>query len=142
VIADPQLNIQTAAAPTAVPGAATGLNVQARPAAPANPANNGGASNSNAPLRVSGEIQTARLIRRVTPTYPPVARAAKIQGTVRFAAVINKEGHIDGLKLVSGPAPLVGAASEAVKQWQYQPTLVNGRPVEVETQITVDFKLN
>ena len=81
------------------------------------------------------------LIRRVQPTYPPLARSARIQGPVILEAVISKAGTIDNLRVVSGHPMLVGAAIEAVSQWRYRPYILNGEAVEVETQITVNFVL-
>jgi protein TonB len=88
-----------------------------------------------------GSLQAANLIKRVTPVYPPMAAAMHIQGTVRFAATIGKDGTVRNLQLISGNAALVKSATDAVKQWIYRPTLLNGDPVEVLTQITVDFAL-
>ncbi len=82
------------------------------------------------------------MIKRVVPLYPVLARASGIQGIVRFTALIGKDGTIQNLKLVSGPAPLVDAASDAVKRWLYRPTQLNGQPVEVITQINVNFTIN
>jgi protein TonB len=93
-------------------------------------------------IRVGGNVQAANLIRKITPTYPPLAKQARIQGTVRFTAVIGKDGTIQNLQLVTGHPLLVAAAQEAVKQWQYKPTLLNGEPVEVVTQIDVNFTLS
>jgi len=93
-------------------------------------------------IRVGGNIQAANLIRRVTPVYPPVAKAARIQGIVRFTATIAKNGTIQNLQVISGQPVLVPAAAEAVKQWVYRPVLLNGEPVEVITQIEVNFDLN
>ena len=87
-------------------------------------------------------MQAANLVRKVTPVYPPLAKQARIQGTVRFTAVIGKDGTIQNLQLVSGHPLLVAAAQEAVKQWVYKPTLLNGEPVEVVTQIDVNFTLS
>ncbi|MGD0199407.1 MAG: energy transducer TonB [Bryobacteraceae bacterium] len=92
-------------------------------------------------IRVGGNVQQARLIRRVDPVYPPLARQARIQGVVRFTAVIGADGTVRNLQLVSGHPLLVPAAQEAVRTWQYQPTLLNGEPVEVVTQIDVQFLL-
>jgi periplasmic protein TonB len=86
-------------------------------------------------------ILQGSLIRRVEPTYPPLARQARIQGTVVLAAVISKAGTIDNLKLVSGHPMLAGAAIDAVSQWRYRPYILNGDVIEVETQITVNFVL-
>jgi protein TonB len=93
-------------------------------------------------IRVGGNVQSARLVRQPKPQYPPLARQARIQGTVRFNAIIGKDGNIANLTLVSGHPLLVPAATAAVKQWQYKPTLLNGEPVEVVTVIDVNFTLS
>ena len=80
-------------------------------------------------------IRTARLIKRVTPVYPADAKAAHIEGTVRFTALLGKDGTVKDLQLISGHPMLVQAATDAVKQWVYQPTLLNGEVVEVRTEI-------
>jgi len=77
----------------------------------------------------------------VQPNYPPLARQARIQGTVELRAIISKMGTIENLNVVSGHALLVTSAVEAVKQWRYRPYLLNGEPIEVETEITVNFIL-
>jgi TonB family protein len=92
-------------------------------------------------IRVGGKIQEVNLIRKVDPVYPPLARQADIQGTVRFTAIIGREGRIQNLQLVSGHPLLVESARQAVTQWEYRPTLLNGSPVEVVTQIDVNFTL-
>jgi periplasmic protein TonB len=81
------------------------------------------------------------LIRRVQPVYPPLARSARIQGPVVLTALISKAGTIEDLHAISGPPMLVRAAVEAVSQWRYRPYILNSEPVEVETQITVNFLL-
>ncbi len=78
---------------------------------------------------------------RIEPTYPPVARAAHIQGVVVLTAIIDKEGNIQNLQVMSGHPMLVPAAIEAVKQWRYKPFLLNGQPLKVETAVTVTFAL-
>jgi protein TonB len=78
----------------------------------------------------------------VEPPYPAIARAARIQGDVVLKAIIDREGNIQDLQLVSGHPMLVPAAVDAVKQWHYRPYLLNGQPVEVETAITVIFTLS
>ena len=93
-------------------------------------------------IRVGGNVQQAKLVRQPRPVYPPLARQARIQGTVRLTAVIAKDGTIQELQVVNGHPLLVPAALEAVKQWVYQPTLLNGEPVEVITQIDVNFTLS
>jgi protein TonB len=87
-------------------------------------------------------VQAAKLIRQPKPQYPPLAKQARIQGTVRFNAVIGKDGTIQNLTLVSGHPLLVPSAQEAVRQWVYQPTLLNNEPVEVVTTIDVNFTLS
>jgi protein TonB len=93
-----------------------------------------------APLRLS-HMSEGDLIRKVQPTYPPLARAARIQGTVMLQAVISKQGGIENLRVLAGHPMLVPAAIEAVRQWRYRPYVLNNEPVEVETQITVNFSL-
>ena len=93
-------------------------------------------------IRVGGNVQAAKLVRQPKPAYPPLAKQARIQGLVRFNAVIGKDGSIQNLTLVSGHPLLVPSATEAVRQWVYQPTLLNNEPVEVVTQIDVNFTLS
>jgi TonB family protein len=93
-------------------------------------------------IRVGGNIQALKLIAQPAPVYPDMARQARIQGVVRYNAVIGRDGRIVNLTLVSGHPLLVPAATDAVRQWLYQPTLLNGEPVEVVTQIDVNFTLS
>jgi protein TonB len=79
------------------------------------------------------------LLTQVKPVYPPLAKQARIQGVVLLEAVISKDGAIDNLRVISGHPLLTQAAIDAVKQWRYKPTLLNGEPVEVVTTITVNF---
>jgi protein TonB len=81
------------------------------------------------------------LIRKVQPIYPPLARSARISGSVVLAAVISRDGAMENLKLISGHPMLVPAALQAVSQWRYRPYILNGDAIEVETQITVNFIL-
>jgi periplasmic protein TonB len=92
-------------------------------------------------VRVSQGVSSGLLIRKVQPAYPPLARQARIQGTVVLHAVIGKDGSIQNLTLVSGHPMLAPAAIEAVKQWKYKPYLLNGEPVEVDTEVQVNFTL-
>jgi protein TonB len=92
-------------------------------------------------VRVSQGVSQGLLIHQVKPSYPPLARQARIQGTVVLQAVIGKDGNIQGLKVVSGHPMLAPAALEAVKQWKYKPYYLNGEPVEVDTTINVNFTL-
>jgi periplasmic protein TonB len=82
------------------------------------------------------------LIYRVQPIYPPLARQARIQGTVELRAIVSKAGTIENLVVVSGHPMLVKSAIEAVRQWRYRPYLLNGDPIEVETAVTVNFVLS
>ena len=92
-------------------------------------------------VRVSQGVTQGLLIHKVQPNYPPLARQARIQGSVVLQAVISKDGAIENLRLMSGHPMLAPAAIDAVKQWRYKPYILNGEPVEVETQITVNFTL-
>jgi protein TonB len=92
-------------------------------------------------IRVSQGVTQGLKIRDVRPTYPALARQARIQGTVLLQAVISKDGSIQGLRVLSGHPMLIPAAIDAVKQWKYKPYILNGEPVEVDTQVTVNFTL-
>jgi periplasmic protein TonB len=93
------------------------------------------------PLRVGGDVQMAKLVKKVIPEYPPLAKTARVSGVVRLLGVIAKDGTIQNLQVISGHPLLARAALEAVKQWVYQPTLLNGQPVEVIAPIDVNFTL-
>jgi len=93
-------------------------------------------------IRVGGAVQSARLVHRVDPVYPAMARQMRIAGTVELAGVIGADGRIRELRVTSGHPFLVQAALEAVRQWVYRPTLLGGQPVEVITTITVVFRLS
>jgi protein TonB len=92
-------------------------------------------------VRVSQGVSEGLLVHQVRPVYPQLARAARIQGQVVLQANIGKDGSIQNLRLVSGHPMLAPAAIDAVKQWKYKPYFLNGEPVEVDTQITVNFTL-
>jgi len=92
-------------------------------------------------IRIGGNVQRPRLISQTQPIYPTLARAARIQGTVVLDAIIRKDGSVGELRVISGHPLLVRAAEDAVQRWRYQPTLLNGEPVEVETTVTVTFEL-
>lgn len=94
------------------------------------------------PLHVSSGVIDGMIISRPEPVYPPIAKAARIQGAVILHALISKKGTIENLSVVSGNAMLVNAARDAVSRWRYKPYLLNGVPTEVETSITVNFELN
>ncbi len=93
------------------------------------------------PLPVS-EMQLGALIRKVLPEYPAIAKQIHLQGAVVLLATIGKTGRVEHVEPVSGPAMLVTPAMRAVEQWQYRPYILNHEPVEVQTQITVNFVLN
>lgn len=98
----------------------------------------------SAPLRVTvgGGVRPPKLIREVRPAYPPLARQARIQGAVKLNAVLGREGTVQSLRLVSGHPLLAPAALDAVRQWLYEPTLLNGQPVEVILVVDVNFRLS
>ncbi len=93
------------------------------------------------PLRVSQGVQMAKLVRRITPEYPPLAKTARVSGVVHLIGIIAKDGTMHNLQLISGHPLLARAAMEAVKQWVYRPTLLNGEAVEVIAPIDVNFTL-
>ena len=92
-------------------------------------------------IREGGIIEAAKIIAQPQPTYPVLAVQASIQGNVVLHAIIGKDGRVSELEIISGDPRLVKAALDAVRQWRYQPTLLNGEPVEVDTTITVSFVL-
>jgi protein TonB len=92
-------------------------------------------------IRVGGNVQAAKMLRQIQPVYPQIAKTAHVQGTVMLHAVIAKDGSVQELTYVSGPPLLMKSAMDAVRQWRYQPTLLNGEPVEVDTTISVIFTL-
>ncbi|MGA2882385.1 MAG: TonB family protein [Bryobacteraceae bacterium] len=94
-----------------------------------------------APVPMGGDVQMAKLVRKVIPEYPPIARSARISGVVRLIGTIGKDGTIQNLQVVSGHPMLTRAALEAVRQWIYKPTLLNGNAVEVIAPIEVTFTL-
>ena len=91
---------------------------------------------------VGGEVEAAKLISGPAPEYPTLARMARTEGTVRLAAIISRDGTIRDLRVLGGHPLLINSAVEAVERWRYQPTLLDGKPVEVETEIEVRFKLS
>jgi protein TonB len=114
-----------------IPGGASPAHLTAPPPPP--PA---------APVRVGGEIQSPRKIHDAMPAYPPVARMAKIGGIVIVDATIAKDGSVKDAKILRGQPLLNQAALEAVSQWRYTPTLLNGQPVEVLMTVTVTFEIH
>jgi protein TonB len=94
------------------------------------------------PQKVGGDVQAAKLVTKVIPVYPPMARQVRVSGNVELIGVIAKDGSIQQLQVVSGHPLLVKAALEAVRQWIYRPTLLNGEAVEVIAPISVYFTLS
>jgi TonB family protein len=93
-------------------------------------------------LRQGGALTAANLISRVQPVYPAEARRQRVSGNVRLHAVIGRDGSIESLEVVSGDQLLLGAALDAVRQWRYRPTTLQGEPVEIDTTIDVIFGLS
>lgn len=91
------------------------------------------------PQRVGGNVIQASRISAVAPVYPREAKQKRIQGVVRLEVIIDKEGRVSQLTVVSGPAELTQSATDAVRQWVYKPTLLNGEPVEVQTTVDVNY---
>jgi len=110
-----------------------------------NPDASGGSSDSDPPatrIRQGGSVQAAKLVNRVQPQYPPIAREEHLQGTVRLHAIIDKGGFVSHLVVLQGYCSLAKSSVEAVSKWRYTPTLFTGQPVEVDTTIEVTFTLN
>jgi periplasmic protein TonB len=120
---------------SALPTTVAIISVQPPPAAPVTKA-------PDKPHQVGGDVQAAKLIRKIIPQYPPLAKQARVSGTVQLTGVIAKDGTIEQLQVVSGNPLLVPAALAAVKQWLYRPTFLNGQPVEVIAPIDVIFTLS
>lgn len=94
-----------------------------------------------APLRISGIVMQTKLVKTSPLTYPEQARKKNIQGTVSLDVLINPNGSVKSVKVTDGPKELTKAAVNSVKHWRYQPVLLHGKPVEVETTVDVGFKL-
>ncbi len=92
-------------------------------------------------VSISQGVSRGLLIHQVSPVYPKAALAMRIDGTVELTTTISKSGDITHVKIVSGDPQLAKAAADAVKQWKYKPYLLNGEPVDIQTVVTVNFKL-
>lgn len=92
-------------------------------------------------INISQGVSQGLLIKKVQPSYPRNALTLRIEGAVELMATISKSGDITHIKILSGDAQLTKAATDAVKQWKYKPYLLNGEPVEIQTQVTINFKL-
>jgi bla regulator protein blaR1 len=106
-------------------------------AAPPTPA----MQNASQPIRVSSVAMQARLVHSSQLKYPEAARKKNIQGTVTLDVVVGADGKVKSVKVADGPKQLTKAAANAVKEWQYQPMMLNGKPIEVETTVALTFKL-
>lgn len=93
-------------------------------------------------IRIGGDVQSAMIISKQPPVYPEMAKAARVQGAVHLAVLIGKDGTVQEVHSLGGPALLIQSAMDAVKNWVYRPTLLNGEPVMVETNVDVNFTLN
>ena len=94
------------------------------------------------PVAVGEAVASSRVLLKVPPEYPSVARLARVQGAVQLGVTIGPDGKVQDVQLISGAAMLAQAAVDAVRQWVYQPLLLNGQPVAVQTTVTVNFVLN
>jgi protein TonB len=92
-------------------------------------------------VRVGGQIKAPSLVQRVNPEYPPVAQAAQVEGAVVLEATVNKSGRVESVRVVNGSPLLDAAAIAAVKQWRYEPLLLNGEPVQFILTVTVTFRM-
>lgn len=123
--------------PGGVPGGVLGGVLGGTGAVPGPPV----PKNANGVVRVGGDVRPPELIQRISPEYPAVARAGHVQGTVVIEAVIDATGNVVSEHAVSGPGLLIPAALSAVQQWKYEPTYLNGKPVELAMEVTVSFHL-
>jgi protein TonB len=104
-----------------------------------------GSSGAPAPvlqtLSISQGVSQGLILKKISPSYPTNALRMRIEGSVELLATISKKGDISAVKILSGDPNLARAAADAVKQWKYKPYLLDGSPVEIQTQVTVNFKL-
>ena len=138
----PSIAAKSAPAPDAPPPSMIGMATPGTVPLP-----NLGTSSDSGPkpvlqtLSISQGVSQGLLYKKVAPTYPPTALRMRVEGVVELQATISKEGNITKVKVISGDAQLAKAASDAVKQWKYKPYLLNGEPVEIQTGVTINFKL-
>ena len=125
-------------APSAI-GVATGTDTKALAAISSAPVNVPRPSNDV--VKISQGVSEGLVLKRVPPRYPPQAMQLHKEGAVQLQATVTKTGDISNIKVLSGDPMLARAAEDAVKQWKYKPYYLNGEPVDVQTQITVNFKL-
>jgi periplasmic protein TonB len=133
----PDVEVSSAPGEIAAPGF---LDLHfARPNAPVD---EGKKPSDNKPLKLSEGVVQAQLISRIEPRYPPLAVQIRLEGTVQLRAIIGRDGRIGSVEVIAGHPLLVQAALEAVRQWRYRPTMLDGEPVEVETTVSVIFELH
>lgn len=131
-----------------IEGLSPTIDLSNRVSTPPPPAPKASASTKPAPpaqptrIRIGGNVRPPRLVREVRPIYPPLARQARIQGVVKINAIVSRDGAVQSLEVVSGHPLLVSAALDAVRQWHYEPTQLNGEPVEVILVVDVNFRLS
>lgn len=139
--AAPTASLATQSGKSSETSAASVSKSQAPPAAvPAVPS--GASSSQDRGIPVGGNVQAAKLIRQVPPVYPPLAKQARVSGVVQLKVIIGKDGAVKEVTAISGHPFLRQAAIDAVRQWIYQPTLLNGEPTEVSTEVAVNFTLS
>jgi protein TonB len=124
-----------------IEGGVAGGIVSATPPPPPPPPPPPAPPKPQGPVRVGGKIKSPSLVNRVNPVYPPVAQAAQVEGAVVLEATVGKDGRVDAVRVVNGSPLLNAAATEAVKQWRYEPLLLNGEPVPFVLTVTVSFKM-
>jgi len=99
-------------------------------------------THSKGPVRVGGRVRQPKVIKQVTPRYPPLARDAHITGEVVIDAIIDEHGNVTEMKVLSGSPLFYAAALEALREWKYEPTYLNDEPVSVQLIVTIQFRLN
>jgi TonB family protein len=130
------------AAPGVLPQTRMSAEGMVPPPAPSPSTYSGTLESPTQRIKVAANVQSAMIVKKVPPVYPQMAKSAGVEGVVRIAALIGKDGTMQELHVLEGPAMLIQAAMDAVKQWMYKPTMLNGDPVSVETTIDVNFTLN
>jgi protein TonB len=94
-----------------------------------------------APLPVGGDVKQARLISSTPPLYPALAKAQHVEGAVHLDALVDEHGRVSSVKVINGPTLLHQAATDAIRQWKYQPATLDGKPVPMHLTVTLQFKL-
>jgi len=100
-----------------------------------------GNSGPKAPVPVGGEVHSAQLVSSLPPVYPQIAKTQRLSGDVKVDALIDENGRVTSMKVISGPVMLHQAAMDALKQWRYKPAMLNGNPVSMHLMVTIQFRL-